>query len=226
MIPYSAAMTMTVPPLEPPDFDGSFQADFLELIRWRRDVRRFRRDPLAEGALERLISVAALAPSVGNSQPWRFVTVRDEARRGAIRDEFQRCNARALENYEGERARLYAGLKLSGLDDAPEHLAVFCDEETTAGQGLGSGTMPETLRYSVVGAIQTLWLAARAEGIGLGWVSIVEPAKMTRILDVPENWTFIGYLCIGYPEEEHLDPELERVGWQEREPWDSFVIER
>ncbi len=219
-------MSNPVPNPEPPDFDGSFQSDFLELIRWRRDVRRFRRDGLAEGTLERLISVAALAPSVGNSQPWRFVMVRDGARRTAIRDEFQRCNARALENYEGERARLYAGLKLSGMDDAPEHLAVFCDEETTAGQGLGSGTMPETLRYSVVGAIQTLWLAARAEGIGLGWVSILDPAEVTRILDVPENWTFIGYLCIGYPEEEHLDPELERVGWQQRVAQSTFVLKR
>ena len=224
-------MSTTAPPpepptLEPPVFDNPFQVEFLQLLRWRRDVRRFRRDALDEGTLERLISIAALAPSVGNSQPWRFVTVGDEIRRAAIRDEFQRCNGRALENYEGERARLYAGLKLSGLSDAPEHLAVFCDENTGAGHGLGSATMPETLRYSVVGAIQTLWLAARAEGIGLGWVSILEPATVTRILNVPEDWRFIGYLCIGYPEEEHLDPELERAGWQDREDWESFVLKR
>ena len=214
------------PPVEPPVFDDPFVSNLLELIKWRRDVRRFRRDALSEGTLERLISVAALSPSVGNSQPWRFVTVRDADRRAAVRDEFQRCNAQALGNYEGERAQIYAGLKLSGLDDAPEHLAVFCDEGTTAGHGLGSGTMPETLRYSVVGAIQTLWLAARAEGIGLGWVSIVEPARLMQILDVPEGWRFIGYLCIGYPEEEHLEPELERLGWQGREAWERFVIER
>ena len=226
LIPYPTAMTTTVPPPEPPVFDDPFQAEFLKLIRWRRDVRRFRRDQLAGGTLERLISIAALAPSVGNSQPWRFVTVRNDARREAVRGEFQRCNKRALENYEGERARLYAGLKLSGLNDAPEHLAVFCDEGTRAGHGLGSGTMPETLRYSVVGAVQTLWLAARAEGIGLGWVSILEPARVTRILDVPKDWRFIGYLCIGYPQEEHLDPELERAGWQHREDWDRFVLKR
>lgn len=211
---------------KPPVFDDPFQADFLELIKWRRDVRRFRRDPLPDGILDRLLSVAALAPSVGNSQPWRFVTVSEPERRAAIREEFRRCNARALEDYEGERAKLYAGLKLSGLDDAPGHLAVFCDEGTTRGHGLGSGTMPETLRYSVVGAIQTLWLAARAEGVGLGWVSILEPKEVTRILDVPEEWTFIGYLCIGYPEEEHLEPELVRAGWQDRKDWDTFVIKR
>lgn len=210
----------------PPVFDDTFQADFLELIRWRRDVRRFRRDPLPTGTVDRLLSIAALAPSVGNSQPWRFVTVTDRDRRTAVRDEFQRCNASALDNYEGERAKVYAGLKLSGLDDAPEHLAVYCDEDTTAGHGLGSGTMPETLRYSVVGAIQTLWLAARAEGVGLGWVSILEPEKVSEILEVPPEWTFIGYLCIGYPQEEHLEPELVRAGWQDREDWDTFVIRR
>ncbi len=207
-------------------FDDPFQAGLLDLIKWRRDVRRFRRDPLEPDKLERLIATAALSPSVGNSQPWRFVTVRDPDRRKRIRDEFQRCNARALENYEGERAKLYAGLKLSGLDDAPEHLAVFCDEGTETGHGLGSATMPETLRYSVVGAIQTLWLAARAEGIGVGWVSILEPDAVNRILDVPEDWALIGYLCIGYPEEEHIDPELERLGWQGREAWERFVTER
>jgi len=108
------------------------------------------------------------------------------------------------------------GLKLAGLKEAPIHLAVFSDETTTTGGGLGRQTMPETLRYSVVAAIQTLWLAARAEGLGVGWVSILEPEIVRRVLDVPESWTLVGYLCIGQPVEEHLDPELDRHHWQER----------
>jgi 5,6-dimethylbenzimidazole synthase len=127
-----------------------------------------------------------------------------------------RANAKALETYDDEQRARYAKLKLEGLEDAPVHLAVFADEETEAGSGLGRQTMPQTLRYSVVAAIQTLWLAARAEGLGLGWISILEPEVLCRVLDVPESWTLIAYLCIGRPVEEHLDPELERHHWQER----------
>ena len=126
-----------------------------------------------------------------------------------------RANAKALESYDGEQRASYAKLKLEGLDDAPVHLAVFADEATEAGSGLGRQTMPQTLRYSVVAAIQTLWLAARAEGLGLGWISILEPEVLCGVLEVPESWTLIAYLCIGRPVEEHLDPELERHHWQE-----------
>lgn len=211
---------------EPPEFDKTFRVGLEDLIRWRRDVRRFRTDPLPAGLLENLLAIAALSPSVGNAQPWRFVRVSDPDRRAAIREDFQKCNAEALGNYSGEKAKIYASLKLSGLSDAPEHLAVYCEEDTDLGHGLGRQTMPETLRYSVVGAIQTLWLAARAQGVGIGWVSILEPENIRRILDVPETWTLVGYLCIGYPVEEHLDPELERHGWQAREDVKTFIYER
>jgi len=211
---------------EPPVFDEAFRVGLEDLIRWRRDVRRFRTDPLPDGLVEKLIEIAALSPSVGNSQPWRFVRVRDPARRAAIRDDFEARNADALNDYSGEKARIYASLKLSGLDDAPEHLAIYCDEATDMGHGLGQQTMPETLRYSVVGAIQTLWLAARARGVGMGWVSILDPEHIRQILDVPHAWTLVGYLCIGYPVEEHLDPELERAGWQSRESAERFIVER
>jgi len=223
-------MTTTPPPPangnEPPEFDKTFRVGLEDLIRWRRDVRRFRTDPLPAGLLEDLLAIAALSPSVGNAQPWRFVRVSAPDRRAAIREDFQKCNAEALGDYSGEKAKIYASLKLSGLSDAPEHLAVYCEEDTDLGHGLGRQTMPETLRYSVVGAIQTLWLAARARGVGIGWVSILEPENIRRILDVPETWTLVGYLCIGYPVEEHLDPELERHGWQAREDVKSFIVER
>ena len=145
-----------------PDFSSDFHDRLLDLFRWRRDVRRFRRKPLESGALDRLLDAACLAPSVGNSQPWRFVSVDEQSRRAAIQDEFKRCNEAALAGYEGEKAAKYASLKLAGLDEAPIHLAVFVDHGTSAGHGLGRQTMPETLAYSAVVAVHTLWLAARA----------------------------------------------------------------
>ena len=200
----------------PPVFDAAFQARLAELFAWRRDVRRFRTDPLAPALIDRLLDLAFLAPSVGNAQPWRFVSVESAARRAAIIADFERANAEAARLYHDEQATLYARLKLAGLKTAPLHLAVFCDETTPQGSGLGRQTMPETLRYSVVGAIQTLWLAARAHGVGMGWVSILHPERMNALLEIDADWYFIGYLCLGYPEEEHLDPELERHGWQAR----------
>lgn len=166
--------------------------------------------------VEALVELASHAPSVGHCQPWRFVLVEDAGRRETVRASFARANAEALSGYSGERRTLYARLKLEGLTAAPVHLAVFADEATEAGAGLGRRTMPETLRYSVVSAVQILWLAARAEGLGVGWVSIFEPDVVKRELDVPDAWTLIAYLCLGWPEEEHLDPELARHGWQPR----------
>ncbi len=209
-----------------PSFDAEFRATLANLIAWRRDVRRFRPDPVAPALLERLLDLASLAPSVGNSQPWRFVTVDDPARRQAVIADFTVRNREALESYEGERAQAYAGLKLEGLRVAPIHLAVFCDQATPQGHGLGQRTMPETLRYSAVGAIQTLWLAARAEGLGLGWVSILDPQAVATALDVPAGWEFIAYLCLGWPAEEHLDPELVRHGWQDRTAAGRQVLKR
>lgn len=207
-------------------FDDAFRDDLAALLRWRRDVRRFRRDPLPAGALDRLIATACLAPSVGLSQPWRFVTVDDPARRAALRGLFARCNAEAAAGYAGERAGRYAALKLAGLDDAPAQLSVFADRATPVGHGLGRRTMPEMADYSVVIAIHTLWLAARAEGIGLGWVSILDPGAVADILDVPAGWRFIGHLCIGYPAEEAETPELERADWERRRPAGEAVLRR
>ncbi len=210
----------------PPAFDAAFRARLEELIRWRRDVRRFRPDPVADATEAELIGLAALAPSVGNSQPWRFVTVADHGRRARVIANFEACNKDALLDYEGEQARLYASMKLAGLKEAPVHLAVFCDTATELGHGLGRKTMPEMLHYSVVGAITTLWLAARARGIGVGWVSILEPAEIADILDVPDGWGLIAYLCVGYPEEAQIEPELQRVGWQARVDAGNFLLKR
>jgi 5,6-dimethylbenzimidazole synthase len=208
------------------DFDDAFRARLRDLLIWRRDVRRFRRDPLPDGTLDRLIGLACLTPSVGLSQPWRFVVVEDPARRAAIRRNFERCNAAAFATQTAQRAAMYARLKLAGLDDAPCHLAVFTDRSTEQGHGLGRHTMPEMTEYSAVTAVHTIWLAARAEGIGLGWVSILDPAAVAAILDVPASWKFIGYLCLGYPEVEDDVPELERAGWDQRHPAPAFAVVR
>jgi len=200
----------------PPRFDAAFKAQFSELVRWRRDVRRFRTDPVEPDLVARLLALGVCAPSVGLSQPWRFVLVETPARRQAIAENFAKTNQAALDGYAGERQARYAKLKLEGLAQAPVHLAVCADETTAAGHGLGRQTMPETIRYSVVAAIQTLWLAARAEGLGVGWVSILDPAAVRETLDLPAHWSFIAYLCVGWPQEEHDDPELERHGWEER----------
>ena len=210
----------------PPVFDAAFRARFAELVAWRRDVRRFLPTPVDRDAIRALMGLAVQAPSVGNAQPWRFVMVDDPSRRAAVRANFERCNAEALSDYAGERAQLYTRLKLEGLAEAPIHIAVFCDEGADTGHGLGRRTMPETLHYSVVTAIHTFWLAARAAGLGVGWISILDPAELTATLDVPAHWRFIGYLCVGYPCEEHLEPELVRRGWQDRLAPDSTILER
>ncbi|MBL4692150.1 MAG: 5,6-dimethylbenzimidazole synthase [Magnetovibrio sp.] len=209
-----------------PGFDLTFQDDFDTLSKWRRDVRRFKTEPLPTNLVDDLLELAALAPSVGNSQPWRFVKITSAHARKSMRDHFQVCNQDALEDYHGEKTKQYAQLKLSGMDQAPTQIAVFCDQTTQLGHGLGKKTKPETLGYSVVMAVHTLWLAARARGVGVGWVSILDPRQVETILSAPQGWSFVAYLCIGWPEEEHQDPELVRHGWQKRVDIQKFIIER
>jgi 5,6-dimethylbenzimidazole synthase len=209
-----------------PPFDPDFQVRLDDLIVWRRDVRHFRTDPLPDDALEELLRLAACAPSVGNAQPWRFVRVRSPALRGTLAGHVDAEAARAGQRYTSERAKLYDGLKLHGIREAPELLAVFSDEAPATGHGLGIATIPDALRYSTVMAIHTFWLAARARGIGLGWVSIIDPAKIGTLLDVPAHWHFIALLCLGYPTEPSAIPELQRRGWQDRIDWHTHVTER
>lgn len=209
-----------------PVFDPDFQAQFETLLRWRRDVRAFRRDPLPPGLLDELLRLTRLAPSVGYSQPWRWVIVKSPAARATIRANFARCNAEALAAQSPDHAARYAQLKLAGLDDAPVQLACFALTDPEAGHGLGRRTMPETLAYSAVTAIHTLWLAARMHGIGLGWVSILDAAAVGDTLAVPPDWRFIAYLCLGYPETESARPTLEQTGWQARLDDDGLVLTR
>jgi 5,6-dimethylbenzimidazole synthase len=207
-------------------FDDAFRKRLRDLLVWRRDVRRFRRDPLPPGTAEGLIELACLAPSVGLSQPWRFVIVNDATIRAAVRQNFASCNAQALAAQSSERAGLYARLKLAGLEEAPCQLAVFADRSTAQGHGLGRHTMPEMIEYSAVTAVHTIWLAARAQGVGMGWVSILDPRIVAALLDVPAEWKFIGYFCLGYPQLDETIPELEQMGWEERRDASAVILKR
>lgn len=196
-------------------FTAEHSALLSEILRWRRDVRHFRTDTVPEPVLGRLRRAMEFAPSVGNARPWRVIRVRDSTLRAAVRTEFLRCNALAAAEYDDATQADYAKLKLAGLDEAPEHLAVFTQTDPPEGRGLGRRTMPDTLRQSTAMAIHTLWLAARAENLGLGMVSILDPRRVEAIFDLPPGWEFSAYLCLGTPAFTDDTPLLHRAGWQE-----------
>lgn len=195
-------------------------------MKWRRDVRHFKQDAVDLEILQACLKTFQTAPSVGLSEPWRIIYVKSAENCQNALHNFQEANAAALNGYDGEKAKLYASLKLSGLQEAPVHLAVFCDEETPKGSGLGVQTMPEMRRYSVVSAIMSFWLMARAYGLGVGWVSILDPVRLRHDLDVPNTWSLVAYLCVGWPEQETDTPTLETAGWETRDSALANVIER
>lgn len=195
-------------------FGASDVALLGEILRWRRDVRHFRTDPVPAPVLARLRAAVDCAPSVGNARPWRFLRVASRDRRAAVAAIFEHENARAADGYDQAARAAYRRLKLAGLREAPEHLAVFTDTAPAEGRGLGRQTMPETLAYSTVMAIHTLWLAARAENLGLGWVSILDPDAVSAVFNAPPEWRFTAYLCLGYPTFDDDRPLLHRTGWQ------------
>lgn len=209
-----------------PTFSDGFSRQLEQLFRWRRDVRQFRPDPLPEDEVVRLLSVAHNAPSVGNSQPWRMIRVFSDQLKETIASHVDACNEEAAASYSEAEQAEYRALKLHGIREAPVQIAFYCDSGRHAGRGLGRRTMETTLEWSVVMAIHSLWLAARARGIGLGWVSIVEPDILSRLLSVPSEWRLVGYVCLGYPIKAQAKPELETLNWQARLPLSDVLFER
>lgn len=197
-----------------------------EVIRTRRDIRHFAPDqPVDAAALERVLDAAHHAPSVGFSQPWGFVLVRDRAQRARIRESFLACRAREAERFASPRREQYLALRLEGIVDAALNVCVTVDLRPRGEAVLGTVTQPEAIRFSTCCAVQNLWLAARAEGIGVGWVSIVEPSALRAELVLPAGVEPLAYLCIGHPVAFRSQPMLEEVGWRPRRALADVVHE-
>jgi 5,6-dimethylbenzimidazole synthase len=199
-------------------FGPDHQNALRDILSWRRDVRHFKTDPVDPDVMAQIEASVDLAPSVGNSRPWRFVRVQSDEARAKIIASFEAANADASEAYASEAKNAYLALKLSGMREAPVHLAVYTARDPKAGRGLGRQTMPQMLQYSTVTAIYSLWVTARAHNVGVGWVSILNPKEVDAALDVPSDWMLSAYLCLGYPAFNSETPELVETGWQENEP--------
>lgn len=206
--------------------DFSEQAvDILEdIIRSRRDVRgnRFTDQDLTPVTLDKILNAGLAAPSVGFSQPWRFVVVRSAATKLAVKQSFETKNAEAASQFTNERQKLYRQLRLEGITEAPVNIAVFY--QPTSEPVLGQTSMSQAGVYSVVCAIQNMWLMARALSVGLGWVSIVDPETVKKLVNAPAACELVGYLCLGYVEDFLDSPELEQLGWERRKPRDEVIL--
>ena len=199
------------------DFSDAERRAVYRAIYERRDVRsQFLPDPVPDDVLNRILDAAHHAPSVGFMQPWDFLVIRDAAVREAVYRNFECANQRAAEQYRGEQRKIYDGLKLAGILDAPVNICVTCDPERAKGSGLGRQTDPSVPVYSTVCAVQNLWLAARAESLGVGWVSIVDYEQLKSTLGIPARLTLVAYLCVGYVSEFRPQPDLEEKGWEMR----------
>jgi 5,6-dimethylbenzimidazole synthase len=190
----------------------------------RRDIRaQFLPAPIPDHVLGRLLDAAHHAPSVGFMQPWDFIVIRSNTIRTAVHDCFLEANRQAAAIYTGERRALYESLKLEGILESPVNLCITCDCSREKGAGVGRQTDPATVPYSTVCAIQNLWLAARAESLGVGWVSILDLDRLRGLLGIPAELVPIAYLCVGYVSEFPAEPELESVGWESREPLTRLI---
>ncbi len=194
-----------------------------EAIYSRRDVRRFRPDPLADDVIFRILDAAHHAGSVGFMQPWDFILIRDIDTRRRVKKMFERENIRGAWNYTGERRELYESLKLEGILEAPLNICITCDR-TRGGKVIGRNTILDMDLFSTCLAVQNLWLAARADGVGVGWVSILDNFELSKLLELPETVRPGAYLCVGYPEEFSDSPMLESAGWRERIPLEEVVF--
>ncbi|MBP2313118.1 5,6-dimethylbenzimidazole synthase [Azospirillum soli] len=191
----------------------------------RRDVRgQFTAEPVDDAVLTRILTAAHHAPSVGFMQPWNFIVVRDPGVKARIHADFTQANEEAASLFTGERQALYQRLKLEGIREAPVNLCITCDRERSGPVVLGRTHIPAMDLYSCVCAVQNLWLAARSEGLGVGWVSILHEDKLREALGIPERIVPIAYLCLGHVSHFHESPELAKAGWRQRLPLEELVF--
>lgn len=205
-------------------FSKADQQVLINIMRWRRDVRHFKREPVPAYLVVQLKRAVQLSPSVGNSRPWRIFMVQSCAIRNAVYDNFLQSSQKASGIYESERLAQYEKLKLEAIQTAPVQLAVFTDTDPALGHGLGRQSLASTLEQSTAMAVQNLNLVARSHGLGVGMVSILNPSVMEQIFEVAENWRFSFYLCIGWPKFESHTPLLHELGWQENSEEDWIDI--
>ena len=191
----------------------------------RRDVRRFLSAPIPAEVVERILLAAHHAPSVGFMQPWNFIVIREPRTKKLIKHAFLLARSQEAEWFSDERKKLYLSLKLEGIEEAPLNICVTCDSTRHGPAVLGRSQIPQTDIYSTCCAIQNLWLAARAEGLGVGWVSILSEQRLKEILRIPAHITVVGYLCMGYPVRFESKPELESVGWLDRLPLSDVIFD-
>jgi nicotinate-nucleotide--dimethylbenzimidazole phosphoribosyltransferase len=227
-------------PPTPPGFDASRAAEraarpdgwrfpqavadgLYDVIAARRDIRRFRPDAVDEAMLERVLEAAHRAPSVGLMQPWRFIVVRDLQTRIAVRSLAHRERLRQAERFD-VRARQFLDQKIEGIVEAPVGICVCCDHGDPSVEVLGRGTIPQTDVYSTACAIQNLWLAARVEGLGVGWVSFYRQPDLSEVLGIPAGVEPVAWLCVGWPDERPVRPGLEAAGWSARTPLPEVVM--
>lgn len=190
---------------------------FYETLFNRRDVRgEFRSDPVPDEVLARLLIAAHHAPSVGLSQPWNFIVVKTGETKKRVYEAFGEANKEAADLFDGERKQHYQRLRLQGILDAPVNLCVTCDRTRGGDVILGRTHQRDMDLYSTVCAVQNLWLSARAEGLGMGWVSIIKPEALTDIFKLPDSVVPVAYLCLGYVDYFRERPELEEKGWEKR----------
>ena len=205
------------------EFSAADREVLYRVIERRRDVRAFRSDPVSSETLYRILGAAHQAPSVGLMQPWNFIVIQDAGTKARIKEIFLRENEKAAANYSGARGTLYRSLKLEGIEEAPVNLCVTADRSRSGPHVLGRNTIVDTDLYSTCCAIENLWLAARVEGIGVGWVSILSSEALREVLSIPEEIVVVAYLCLGFAQEFFDVPELLRRRWASRVPLDQLV---
>ena len=220
-MPAPAHGLMSVAPFSSAERDAVYRAIFT-----RRDVRsQFLSDAVPNEILAQVLTAAHHAPSVGFMQPWNFLVISGQGVKDQIRGAFQKANAEAALLFPDEKRVLYQSLKLEGITQAPVNLCITCDRERGGPVVLGRTHNRDTDLYSTVCAVQNLWLAARAEGLGVGWVSIFNAADISAILNLPDHVVPVAYLCLGWVKELHTSPELETKGWRKRLDLQTLVFQ-